>query len=58
MAGWPMVADVTETFYFKPESGQLLISPVDETPVAPGDARPDDLDVAIGRRAGPGGHRR
>lgn len=47
VAGWPMVADVTETFYFKPESGRLLISPVDQTPVPPGDARPDDLDVAI-----------
>jgi D-arginine dehydrogenase len=44
---WPMVADVTETFYFKPESGRLLISPVDETPVPPGDTRPDDLDVAL-----------
>jgi D-arginine dehydrogenase len=44
--GWPMVADVTETFYFKPESGRLLISPSDATPVPPGDARPDDIDVA------------
>lgn len=43
---WPMVADVTETFYFKPESGRLLVSPVDQTPVPPCDARPDDLDVA------------
>jgi D-arginine dehydrogenase len=43
---WPMVNDVTETFYFKPESGRLLISPSDATPVPPGDARPDDLDVA------------
>lgn len=46
-AGWPMVNDVTDTFYFKPESGRLLISPSDATPVAPGDARPDDLDVAL-----------
>ncbi|GAA4669794.1 NAD(P)/FAD-dependent oxidoreductase [Phytohabitans rumicis] len=43
---WPMVADVTETFYFKPESGQLLVSPVDATPMPAGDVRPDDLDVA------------
>lgn len=43
---WPMVADVTETFYFKPESGRLLLSPYDATPVLPGDARPDDLDIA------------
>ena len=46
VTGWPMVADVTETFYFKPESGRLLISPSDATPVPPGDARPDDIDVA------------
>jgi D-arginine dehydrogenase len=44
---WPMITDVTETFYVKPESGQLLISPCDATPVAPCDARPDDLDVAV-----------
>lgn len=48
VTGWPMVADVTETFYLKPESGRLLISPSDATPVPPGDARPDDIDVAIG----------
>lgn len=47
LARWPMVADVTETFYFKPESGRLLISPADAAPVPPGDARPDDLDVAM-----------
>ena len=46
-SGWPMVADVTETFYVKPESGRLLVSPADATPVPPGDARPDDIDVAV-----------
>ena len=46
-ARWPMVNDVTDTFYLKPESGRLLISPCDATPVQPGDARPDDLDVAM-----------
>jgi D-arginine dehydrogenase len=48
VASWPMVADVTETFYIRPESGGLLVSPADTTPVPPGDARPDDLDVAVG----------
>jgi D-arginine dehydrogenase len=43
---WPMVADVTETFYVKPESGRLLLSPADATPVPPGDARPEDIDIA------------
>lgn len=47
-AHWPMVADVSETFYVKPESGRLLVSPADVTPAPPGDARPDDLDVAVG----------
>jgi D-arginine dehydrogenase len=46
-AGWPMVTDVTDTFYLRPESGALLVSPADATPVPPGDARPDDLDVAV-----------
>ncbi|HEX6356582.1 FAD-dependent oxidoreductase [Actinophytocola sp.] len=45
--GWPLVADAADRFYFRPESGHLLISPADETPTEPGDARPDDLDVAI-----------
>lgn len=43
----PMVIEAGESFYFKPE-GQtdLLVSPGDETPAPPGDARPDELDVA------------
>ena len=47
IAAWPMVADVTDTFYFKPESGRIMVSPVDATPLAPCDVRHDDLDVAI-----------
>lgn len=43
----PMVIEVTERFYFKPEGPHLLVSPGDETPVAPGDARPDPMDVAL-----------
>jgi D-arginine dehydrogenase len=45
---WPAVIDAEEQFYFKPEAGKLLISPADETPVSPGDAQSDDLDIAIG----------
>jgi D-arginine dehydrogenase len=45
---WPAVIDTDEQFYFKPDAAQLLISPADETPQAPGDAQPDELDVAIG----------
>ncbi len=46
VTAWPLVCDVTETFYFKPEAGGLMICPVDATPVAPCDVRHDDLDVA------------
>lgn len=44
---WPMVLDVADTFYFKPDAGKLLLSPADETPWVPSDVQPDDLDVAI-----------
>jgi D-arginine dehydrogenase len=47
VAAWPMVVDADETFYFKPDGGQLLLSPCDETPSQPCDAHPDTLDVAI-----------
>lgn len=44
---WPLVIDVDETFYFKPDAGQLLLSPANEDPMEPCDAAPDELDVAI-----------
>lgn len=44
---WPLAVDVDEQFYLKPEAGMLLLSPADETPSPPCDARPEDLDVAI-----------
>jgi D-arginine dehydrogenase len=44
---WPLVCDIDESFYFKPESGGLLLSPADETPVGPSDAQPEELDVAV-----------
>jgi len=33
--------------YFKPESGGLLMSPADETPSEPCDARPEEIDIAM-----------
>jgi D-arginine dehydrogenase len=42
----PMVVEARERWYFKPEGPNLLLSPGDETPVEPGDARPDPIDVA------------
>jgi D-arginine dehydrogenase len=44
---WPLVADAADRFYFRPDSGGLLVSPADETPSEPCDARPDELDVAL-----------
>jgi len=44
---WPLVVDVDEKFYFKPDAGLLLISPADENPANPCDAQPDELDIAI-----------
>ncbi len=44
--GWPLVVDVDETFYFKPDAGRLLGSPADETPSPPCDAQPEELDMA------------
>lgn len=44
---WPMIFDVAETFYFKPEAGLLMVSPVDVAPSAPCDAQADELEVAV-----------
>lgn len=43
----PLTADIEEAFYLKPEAGRLLVSPADESPSAPCDAQPEELDVAI-----------
>jgi D-arginine dehydrogenase len=43
---WPLTIDIEEDYYFKPDAGLLLVSPADETPVAPMDAQPQELDVA------------
>jgi D-arginine dehydrogenase len=42
----PMIADIDDAFYIKPDAGQLLCSPADETPQQPGDARPDEWQIA------------
>ncbi|MCT2584160.1 NAD(P)/FAD-dependent oxidoreductase [Actinophytocola gossypii] len=44
---WPMVADAADRFYFRPEGTRVLVSPADETPTEPCDARPEELDVAL-----------
>lgn len=46
-ADLPLVLDLAESFYFKPESGRIWLSPHDETPSAPCDAAPEEIDVAV-----------
>jgi D-arginine dehydrogenase len=46
-AAWPMLLNVEEEFYLKPDAGLLLLSPADETEVDPCDAQADELDIAI-----------
>jgi D-arginine dehydrogenase len=46
--GWPLINDVAEQFYFKPDAGQLFVSPADATPSTAVDAHAEDLDVAAG----------
>ena len=46
-AAWPLTIDMDEQWYFKPDAGRLFGSPADETPVAPCDVQPEELDIAI-----------
>ena len=45
---WPTVAAIDESWYFKPDAGQLLGSPANADPVAPHDVVPEELDIALG----------
>ncbi|MEB3415845.1 FAD-dependent oxidoreductase [Alteriqipengyuania sp. WL0013] len=46
-ADMPLCLDINGGFYFKPENGRLWLSPHDETPSAPCDAAPEEMDVAL-----------
>jgi D-arginine dehydrogenase len=48
LSDWPMIGDVGETWYSKAQSGKLLVSPADATPVDPHDAFADDMALAEG----------
>jgi len=48
VGAWPTVIGVDESFYFKPDAGQLLGSPANADPVAPHDVAPEELDIALG----------
>jgi len=45
---WPMVVDTGEQWYLKPEGPHLLGSAASEIPEEPGDARHDEIDIALG----------
>lgn len=45
---WPLVADLGENWYFKPDAGQLLGSPANADPVPPHDVQPEEYDIAVG----------
>jgi len=48
VADWPLLNDVTQTWYTRPEARtRLMVSPADQTPTHPHDVQPDELDVAI-----------
>ena len=44
---WPAVDEAGYGCYCKPETGRVMASPADATPVEPCDVQPEDLDVAI-----------
>ena len=48
VADFPLVTDVGETWYAKPQSGKMIVSSADATPVDPHDAYADDMAVAEG----------
>jgi D-arginine dehydrogenase len=45
---WPFMVDCAESWYTVPQSGKLLVSSADATPVIPHDAYADDEAIAIG----------
>ncbi len=48
VSGWPAVVGIDESWYFKPDAGQLLGSPANADPVPPHDVVPEELDIALG----------
>ncbi len=45
---WPVVVDIGENFYFKPDGAQMIGSPANADPSPPHSVQPEDLDIAIG----------
>lgn len=51
LTGVPFTLGIDNSFYLKPENTTVLASPQDETPQEPGDAKPDEIDIARGMEA-------
>ena len=47
VSGCPVARTVPDELYFAPESGRLFASPMDEVPIGPCDAQPDEYEVAL-----------
>ncbi len=45
---WPFMSDIGETWYCKQQSGKMMVSSADATPVEPHDAYADDMAIAEG----------
>ena len=48
VSNWPMTAPVDESWYMKPETGRMMVSPADQDPIEAMDAYPDDMVLAEG----------
>ncbi len=48
ISAWPVMFGVGESWYAKPDAGQLIVSPADEDPTEPHDAWADDMVLAEG----------
>lgn len=45
---WPVTGAIDDSWYFKPDAGQLLGSPANADPVDAHDVMPEELDIATG----------
>ena len=47
-SAWPLTVPASETWYIRPDTGRLMISPADEDPVEAQDIHPDEMVLAEG----------
>jgi len=46
ISGWPATIGANESWYFKPDAGQLLGSPANADDTVPHDVAPEEIDIA------------